>query len=98
MTTIILDSELEARLIEERRHWEADKFDEVWEGIYMMAPLPNDEHQEIAAGLVRVFNETFGDADSARVRAGVNLAGLDVTEWKHDFRVPDVAVFLRKDS
>jgi len=94
MTLMVLDGDLEARLIEERSRSGADKYDEVWEGVYMMAPLPNDEHQEIVAGLVRVFVEILGDSGAARVRPGVNLAPLDIEDWKHDFRVPDVAVFL----
>ncbi|HAK94270.1 MAG TPA: hypothetical protein DCM87_04535 [Planctomycetes bacterium] len=95
MSMMILDAELEARLRAQRRMWGADKFDEVWGGVYMMAPLLNDEHQEIVARLIRVFEEVLGDAGLARVRAGVNLAGLDADDWTLDFRVPDVAVFLR---
>lgn len=95
MTALILDAGLEKRLIEERQAWGADKHDEVWEGVYVMAALPDDEHQEIAARLVRILDETLGDTAGARVRGGVNLAGLDVEDWKQDFRVPDVALFLR---
>ena len=97
MSMMILDSELEARLLEQRRMWGADKFDEVWGGVYMLAPLPNDEHQEIVARLVRVFDEVLGDAALAHVRAGINLAGLECDDWTQDFRAPDVAV-LRHDT
>jgi hypothetical protein len=85
MTALILDAGLEKRLIEERQAWGADKHDEVWEGVYVMAALPDDEHQEIAARLVRILDETLGDTAGARVRGGVNLAGLDVEDWKQDF-------------
>ncbi len=95
MSLMILDSELESRLIEERRAWGADRYDEIWEGVYMMAPLPNNEHQEMVARLVRIFDEMLGDSGAARVLAGVNLAGLDIEDWKQDFRVPDVAVFVK---
>lgn len=94
MTVMILDSGIEKRLIDERRSWGADKHDEVWEGVYVMAPLPDDEHQEIAARLVRILDETLGDTQGARVRGGVNLAARDAPDWKQDFRVPDVALFL----
>jgi Uma2 family endonuclease len=94
MATMIPDSELERRLIDQRRTWGADKYDEVWEGVYVMAPLPNDEHQEIAARMVRIFGEIMDDAGLARVRAGVNLAAPAIEDWQRDFRVPDVAVFF----
>jgi len=97
MTLMILDPGLEERLIEERRAWGADKYDEVWEGVYVMAPLPDNEHQEIAARLIRILDQTLGDADSAQVRPGVNLASFNIEDWKQDFRAPDVAVF-RKDT
>jgi len=93
MSLLILDSDIEARLIEQRRAWGADRYDEVWDGVYVMAPLPNNEHQEIVARLVRIFDETLGDCGLARVLAGVNLARPDLEDWTQDYRIPDVAVF-----
>ncbi len=47
MTALVLDSWLEARLKEERRQSGADRYDDVWEGVYTMAPMPTNEHQQI---------------------------------------------------
>jgi Uma2 family endonuclease len=94
MTAMILDQNLERQLIEQRRAWGADKHDEVWEGVYMMAPLPNDEHQELVFELTFILGAGLGRGRSARVRPGVNLAPLDAGKWEHDYRAPDVAVFL----
>lgn len=94
MTAMILDPALEERLLEQRRAWGADKFDEVWEGIYMMAPPPNDEHQNLAGDFCSILKDILGWQGLADVRPGVNLAAR-TGEWTKNFRCPDVAVFLR---
>ena len=45
MTALINDPKLEEKLIAKRQAAGADKFDEVWDGVYVMSPLANDEHQ-----------------------------------------------------
>jgi len=55
MALLITDPKLESELIAERERCDGDRFDEVWEGIYVMAPLPNDEHQDIQANFVAAF-------------------------------------------
>lgn len=94
MDTLIVDPRISERLIEERRAHGADQFDEVWEGVYVMAPAPNDEHQQIATRLARPFLEVLEDAGLGAVRLGINLA-RDPYEWERDYRVPDLAVFLK---
>ena len=96
MDTLIVDPRVSERLINERRARGADRFDEVWEGVYVMAPAPNDEHQEIATHLARALLEAVEDPGLGVVRIGINLAS-DSVDWEDDYRVPDVAVFL-KDS
>ena len=71
----------------------ADHFDEVWEGVYVMAPAPNDEHQDIATRLARPLLEVVEDAGLGEFGSGINLAS-DPGDWEHDYRIPDVAVFL----
>ncbi|HUT93138.1 MAG TPA: Uma2 family endonuclease [Thermoguttaceae bacterium] len=93
MAVLVTDPRLEEQLIEQRRASGADHHDEVWEGIYMMAPLPNSEHQRIVARLVSVLAEVVAWPGLGDVFPGVNLTGV-AEDWQHDFRVPDVAVFL----
>jgi len=93
MAVLVTDPRLEEQLIEQRRASGADHHDEVWEGIYMMAPLPNSEHQGIVAGLVSVLAEVVRWPGLGQVFPGVNLTGRE-GDWQHDYRVPDVAVFL----
>jgi len=91
---MILDPLLAEQLREQRRAWGSDKFDEVWEGIHMMAPLPNDEHQNLVFEFCIVLNESLGGQKHAKIRPGVNLTSQSVN-WKENYRCPDVAVFLR---
>ncbi len=60
METLIADPRLSQRLIDERRARGIDRFDEVWEGVYVMAPAPNDEHQEIELRIARRLLESRG--------------------------------------
>jgi Uma2 family endonuclease len=93
MASMVLDQRLEERLKAERALSGADRFDEVWEGIYMMAPLADDEHQEIAAKLTSIFQIVVGWEGDAKVRPGVNISDRD-QGWEHNYRCPDVVVFM----
>ncbi len=93
MTAIIHDSRLEEMLIQQRKATGADRYDEVWEGVYRMGPPANDEHQQIVADLVCVLGDVVRWPGLGQVRAGVNLSDR-AEDWEYDFRCPDVAVFL----
>jgi Uma2 family endonuclease len=94
MTMVVTDRVVEERLKRERRASGADRYDEVWEGIYMMTPMPNNEHQELVAGFTAILQEIVVWPRLGKVCPGVNLTGRG-DDWEHDYRVPDVAVFLR---
>jgi len=93
MTTMIIDPWLEKNLQAQRRTTGADRYDEVWEGTYMMTPMPNDEHQEIVSRLTSIFEEVVGWPGLGKVRPGVNVSDRE-SDWKQNYRVPDVAVFM----
>jgi Uma2 family endonuclease len=85
MPTLVLDpppAQL-AELFEHRRRTGADRFDEVWEGVYHMVPGPSHAHARVEAHLL------------ALLRPPATAAALEVTgqfnlgESEHDFRVPD---------
>lgn len=92
MTTVVLDREYAESLREERAAAGADRWDEVWEGTYMMTPLPNIEHQDIAGGLVSVIRQVVGRGQ-AIVLPGTNVSDREAG-WKQNYRCPDVAVYL----
>jgi len=91
MATLINDADLERELLEQRRAWGADKYDEVWDGVYVMSPAANDEHQDLAGEFHFVFRTVLGCA--AKIRQGVNISDRR-KGWRNNYRVPDVAVFL----
>lgn len=93
MVTLITDPSLEERLKTQRHDWGGDRSDEVWEGTYVMSPLPNIEHQEIVSRLVRVLGDVVGWPGRGEVFPGVNLSDRG-EDWEHDYRAPAVAVFL----
>jgi Uma2 family endonuclease len=94
MAIVVSDRDLERRLKAERKKSGADRYDEVWEGVYHMPPLVADEHQEIVTELSFIFTLTIKGAGLGIVRAGVNVSDREKT-WKFNYRVPDVAVFLK---
>ena len=59
-----------------------DLFDEMWEGIYHMAPAPHSRHSRVAAELTRVM---------LPLAQGIGLLGLDPFNLGEpdDYRVPD---------
>ncbi len=93
MTMLIEDHWLEEKLKEQRRVYGSDRYDDVWEGVYFMAPLPNDEHQEILGEFLYVLGTTINVPHLGNVRPGVNLAA-SADDWEYDYRVQDAIVFL----
>ena len=87
MTTIVRGPrppELE-QLLERRRRSGADRFDEVWEGRYVVAPDPHSAHGEVAG-------ELYGLLKPVARRLGLRAAltfNLGVPE---DFRIPDAGL------
>ena len=90
---LITDPHVEEELLEQRRAWGGDRFDEVWEGVYVMAPLGNLEHHELMASLSAAFWNAFTEQPEVRVFVGVNVSDRE-DGWEKNYRCPDVAVVL----
>jgi Uma2 family endonuclease len=97
MAIMVLDSDIETQILAARIGSDGDQYDEVWEGVYIVTPLPNDEHQEFVSALDSILHEVVGWSKLGKVRAGINLSDRD-KGWKENYREPDVAVFLRSGS
>jgi len=67
--------------------------DEVWNGVLVMSPLANDEHQELVGLLVAVFLAVVHTGKPWKVRPGVNVSDRE-KGWEENYRIPDIAVFL----
>ncbi len=95
MTALINDPKLEEKLIAERQAAGADKFDEVWDGVYVMSPLANDEHQYLVKELTTVLTFAVDWAKLGQTRPGVNISDRK-DDWTKNYRCPDVTVFLNE--
>ncbi len=80
-------------MIRRRRALGIDRKDEVWEGVYVVSPLANDEHQELVDSTFYALQTSVKYAGLGIVRSGANITDR-LDKWTKNFRVPDVAVFL----
>lgn len=94
MAALVLDVLLEDRLRRERALTGADRYDEVWDGVYVMAPIANNEHQFLAFELAAAIRRGIRVPEDGQVFAGCNVSDQQ-DEWTKNYRVPDVATFLK---
>jgi len=93
MPVLVFDPTVEQRLKEERQASGADRYDEVWEGVYMMAPLADNEHQELQLQLGGVFALAVVWSGIGRAQTGANVSDRE-DGWEHNYRIPDVVAVL----
>jgi Uma2 family endonuclease len=97
VATLITDPHIELPLQEQRRAWGTDHHDEVWEGVYVMAPMADNDHQDLLMELAVVLREAVAVPGLGTVLPGANLAGFG-DAWEHDYRVPDIVVLLKQGA
>src|SRR5436190_23193317 len=93
MSMLIHDQDVEQATIADRQARGIDQWDEVWEGVYVMPPIANDEHQELQLALATIFQIAIKWAGLGEARAGMNVSDRKV-DWKYNFRCLDIAVFM----
>ncbi len=97
MSILITDEALVNEVLQRRRASGADRFDEVWEGVYVMSPMANNEHQALATQLSAAICTVVDWRD-----LGLTLNGANVSDsrdnWNHNYRIPDVLVFLNDSA
>lgn len=94
MPVYLTDPDLEEQLKAEREVSGGDRYDEVWDRVTFMPPLANIEHQALGTDLAIVYHLAVGEAVRGRVFAGgVNISDRE-DNWKHNYRCPDVSIFL----
>ena len=82
MATLITDPAVEERIRAQRAKWGADRYDEVWEGTYMMTPVPNVQHQKLASRLVAILDAVIGqsgDVCAGATSATERMDGITIT-------------------
>ncbi len=93
MALYLTDSDVERRLKAERQASGSDRFDEVWDGVYFMPPLANNEHQFFQTQMAIVLQLALGSVDQGTAYAGINVSDRE-KGWRKNYRCPDVAVVL----
>ncbi len=94
MAIMVLDPYVEEQILALRVGTDGDKYDEVWEGVYIVTPLPSNEHQRLVIKLCMILSAVVEDKELGDVFSGVNLSDRN-EGWDKNVREPDVAVFLR---
>ena len=93
MPTLVNDPRVEETLLAHRRQSGLDKYDEVWDGVYVMAPIANNEHQGLLSRLTTILVGQIEFPGLGRVFPGANVSDRPL-DWQQNYRVPDVLVFL----
>ena len=94
MTLLVCDPSLAHSLIAQRQNGGLDRFDEVWNGVYVMSPIADNEHQSLATKLSTVLTMLIDFRDLGQTVAGANVSDRP-EDWTKNYRVPDVLVFLK---
>jgi Uma2 family endonuclease len=90
---LVKDAEQADALIQERKRIGADRYDEVWDGVYVMPSMPNLEHQALVVDLSTIFVEVVKRPGLGQVYPGANVSDRG-SDWQTNYRVPDVVVML----
>ncbi|WP_435007063.1 Uma2 family endonuclease [Tundrisphaera lichenicola] len=97
MGMIILSPEEQRALIRDRRERRIDRFDEVWDGTYIVSPIADNEHQFVAGCFHFTLVEALSPIAGVKVYPPINVTDRPV-KWKKNYRCPDVSVFLPENS
>lgn len=90
---LVRDREIGEQVARERVVEGADRFDEVWDGTYIVMVQPNNEHQYYVGDLSFVFSSLVRSRLRGKVLPGTNVSDR-VVGWKTNYRCPDIAVVL----
>lgn len=93
MPKVLLQPDQFKRLLRRRRAIGADFLDEVWNGVYVMSPEADNQHQKLAGNFVTALNNALGDIEGISVNPTINVSDREV-DWRKNYRVPDASVFL----
>ncbi len=79
--------------VEERKNSEAAQWDEMWDGVLHMPPMPNRMHQDLALDLAIYLKGRWAKPRGCRVNQEVNLTTPgDEPAWTKNYRIPDLVL------
>ena len=97
MSILINDELFAIEVLQSRRARGADRYDEVWDGVYVMSPMANNEHQSLTTELAAAISTIIDWQSRGRTLAGANVSDSR-DNWNHNYRIPDVLVFLNDSA
>jgi Uma2 family endonuclease len=89
----IRDRAVVEEIIRDRQKRGIDKYDEVWEGVYVMPPLANNPHQRLVGALTPIYQGAV-PRHKGEVLPGANVSDRRIG-WEANFRCPDIVVVLK---
>ena len=86
-------AEMPVRWQRERANAEVAQWDEVWDGVLHMPPMPARKHQNIELRLSIFLFQNGACETGGRVNQQVNLTTADdEPEWTKNYRIPDIVL------
>jgi Uma2 family endonuclease len=77
----------------ERKNSDVAQWDEMWDGVLHMPPMPNGIHQDFELDVAAYLKRRWAKPRGAMVRHGVNLTTpADEDAWTKNYRVPDIVL------
>jgi Uma2 family endonuclease len=91
MSVLVHDPYFAEMIKRERTRTGADRFDEVWDGVYVANPIPTIDHQRMLMNILKILEDNLWNDAIVIQRWSVSDRDED---WINNYRVPDVSVFL----
>lgn len=73
-----------------RQRTGADRWDEIWEGVLHIPPMPNRDHQDLEWSLETYLRQHWARPHGARVFHNINVASPG--GWPNNYRIPDLVL------
>lgn len=91
MRAVIVD--IPKHWLAERTNSDAAQWDEMWNGVLHMPPMPNGMHQDLALDLASYLKHHWAKPLGGLVRQEVNLTTPeDEAHWTLNYRIPDIVL------
>lgn len=97
MPVMIYDPQLEREIRTARDKCDAGRRDEVWDGVLVVPPQANNEHQRIVSRVTSAFSAVIDWDAGDQVLPGANVSDRDA-DWMENYRDPDVVVYLASNK
>jgi hypothetical protein len=90
---LVLDYGVSRDMVRQRKKLGLDRYDEVWDGVYVMPSMANLDHQELVLEMAGLFKDVVKEA-GGKVYPGANVSDRP-KNWKKNYRIPDIVVLLK---